>query len=281
MNQKPAVNKDYWQALNSDIIFCQPNKAYYGSYILRADLDIIGASMRYYQHGVPPKDKIANPTKDEFTGFLRKNLLQYNYRKILNNSDTRYLHVQRTENSYVWHQHVVGTIKIYDSLVLYNLYNLLKNKPANVKLARQFDSLRIYANHEDDIISIIEQLGVEDPDVRLLSYPDPDQISTLRAGKEFNAKANEFKYKVFLQPTGKAGTPDLKKYLDSISDTDEVEVPRHCQIAMAGNFALAALTAQWQRSYMYVRNEQTILLIRMLAGDKFSNYLELAMPIDK
>jgi len=280
MTPNPTVIKEYWLTLNPNIIFCSPNKAYYGSYLLRADLDIVGASMRYWQYDIPLKERIANPTYADFMLFLKRSLLKWQMRAITDIVDDRYLHVTKTGDSLAWKSEAKGSVRIYDAKVLYNLYTLLRNKPKNVKLARQADSLRVYANHEDDLISVIKQLEVEDPDIRLLSYPNENQISTLLSGKEYNSRAADFKYKVFLKPVSKGGIPDLANYLNSIAHTTDVEVPQHCKLAMAGASDRWSW-AHFQRSYMYVRDEHTILIIQMLAGNKFSNYIELALPIDK
>lgn len=277
MTPNPTVIKEYWLTLNPDIIFCQPNKAYYGSYLLRVDLDIVGASMRYWQYDIPLKERIANPTYNDFMMFLKRSLLKWQMREITHTVDGRYIHVTKTGNALSWKAEPTGSIKIYDAKVLYNLYTLLRNKPNNVKLARQSDSLRVYANHEDDIINVIRQLEVENSDIRLLSYPDAKQVGTLLSGKEYNSKATDFGYKVFLKPAGKEGMLDLANYLDSIKNTGDVEVPRHCRLAMSGDFDRWSW-AHFQRSYMYVRDEKTILLIQLLAGNKFSNYIELAVP---
>ena len=278
MNQNLAINKEYWLRRNPDIKFHRVKKAFYGTHLLKARVYVCGASMRYYQHGVELDKRIKNPTYEEFMVFLRKHVMQFNVQKLIKVIENRFIHCTRKKiDVYGRDDKNVSILRVYDAKVLYALYNMLKVKPAGIRLSREYDTLNVYANDINELRDALNELDIPSRDITSLTSPGENDVLILLAGKEFNSKAEKFKYKVFLKSVTKAGIPDLANYLESIKDTDEVEVPRHCRIAISGPVDRWSW-AYSQRSYLYVKNEDTILIIQMLTGDRYSNCIELILP---
>ncbi len=281
MNQKLTINKEYWLERNPEIEFHRVKKAYYGTHLLRAKVYICGASMRYYQHDTKPNKRIKNPTYDDFMTFLRKHVMQFSLQKLIRIEDNRYIHCTRKKSDFYGREvDAIPSLRLYDAKVLYVLYNMLKVKPPGIRFFREYDTLHIYSNDIDDLQKVLDELDIPAQDIMSLTSPGPNDVEPLLAGKEFNDKADKFKYKVFLKSAIEGGIPNLANYLEAIKDTDEVEVPRHCRIAIAGppdrwSWAFA------QRSYLYVKNEDTILLIQMLAGNRYSDCIELILPSEE
>ena len=281
MNQKLTINKEYWLERNPDIEFHRVKKAYYGTHLLRANVYICGASMRYYQHGTKPNNRIKNPTYEEFMLFLRKHVMQFNVQKLIKVIDNRFIHCTRKKiDVYGRKDESVSVLRVYDAKILYALYNMIKVKPDGIRLSREYDSLRVYSNDIDDLRDTLDELGIPSKDIKSITSPAENDVALLLAGKEFNNKADKFKYKVFLKSVTKEGIPNLAKYLESIEDTDEVELPRHCRLAINGPRDRWAW-AYSQRSYLYVKDEDTILIIQILTGDRYSNCVELILPSEK
>lgn len=281
MNQKLTINKEYWLKRNPDIEFHRVKKAYYGTHLLRAKVYICGASMRYYQHNVKPNKRIKNPTYEEFMTFLRKHVMQFNMQKLIRVENNRFIHCTRKKQDlYGCEIDAIPSLRLYDAVTLYALYNMLNDKPDGIRFSREYDTLHIYSNNIDDLHKVIDDLDIPAQDILTLTSPGKNDVELLLAGKEFNEKANRFKYKVFLKSAIEGGIPNLSNYLESIKHTDDIEVPHHCRVAIAGppdrwSWAFA------QRSYLYVKNEDTILLIQMLAGNRYSDCIELIMPSEE
>lgn len=275
MNQLPRINEEYWLNRNPNIIRSIPTKAYYGSLLIRVELDLMGASIRYHQFNMPKHLRHAgDPNYKQYLAFVKRQCISFNHREILRTEDNRYVHVRWVEQTIARNSGHKSRTQIFDAEALYKLYFLLKNKPTDVKISRQMDILRLYSNNEDSIIKIIDHLGVADSAIRLLGFPKQEQIETLLAGKEYNTRAPDFKYKVFFKQLNKDGIPALYDYLLGVADTIEVDVPKHCFEALAG------CKSRWHwtmhsRSHLYAKDENTVLIIKMLAGDRFSNYIEL------
>lgn len=279
MNQQLKINEDYWNKRNPNIIRSRPNKAYYGTYLIRVDLDINGASMRFHQHGMPKKHKIqGDPNYDQFLYFVKRQAQLFNLHKLLRTVDNRYVHVRRVTLTNERNNGAKKEDRIYDARVLYNEYLLLKNKPTDVTISRQMDSLRLYSNSEQSIIKIIDDLDVSDSAIRLIGFPDTDRIDDLLSGKEYSDYANDFQYKVYLRPVTDGGIKALSDYLEGVKHTDEVGVPNHTRIVISGD-APPHGWARYTRSYLYAKDKNTVLLIQMLAGNKFSKAVEL-VPTD-
>ncbi len=280
MNQKLTINKGYWQEKNPNIEFHRVKKAYYGTHLLKATVHVCGASMRYYQHNVKAKERIKNPTYDQFMVFLRKHVMQFNLQKLIEVQDNRFIHCTRAKSDQFGRYLDSDVLRIYDGKILYKLYNMLKVKPDGIRFSREYDTLRIYSNNIDDLCKVLDELGIPAKDIKSFTSPGENDIALLLAGKEFNANADRFKYKVFLKSATSGGIPNLANYLESIKDTNEVELPRHCRIAIQGPIDRWSW-AYSQRSYLYVKNEDTILLIKLLAGNRYSGCIELIMPSEE
>jgi hypothetical protein len=233
--------------------------------------------MRYHQEGVPLDERTTTPDYQQFLTFLKRQVVRFNLREIVKIHDDRYIYVKLLERTGSRNTGYFKEIHEYDARVLFNEHYLLRNKPPNMKMARQQNSLRLYSNDEDALIKVIKQLEVDDSAIRLISYPNASQVDTLLSGKEFNSHADKFKYKVFLKPVTSEGIPALGNYLRSIAHTDEVEVPKHCQMALDGVMTRWSW-AMYTRSYLYAKDEHILLLIQMLAGQRYSDAIELALP---
>ncbi|GAG12229.1 unnamed protein product [marine sediment metagenome] len=168
-------------------------------------------------------------------------------------------------------------LRIYDVEMLYAFYKLLKTKPEGIRISREYDKAHIYANDIGVLMHTINKLRIPDHDIKTITSPGKNDVELLLSGKEFNPRAGEYKFKVFLKPAGKNGMPALASYLRSVEHTNEVEVPQHCYNAISGPVEVWSW-AYSQRSYLYVKNEDTILLIKLLAGNRFSNAVELMLP---
>jgi hypothetical protein len=174
-------------------------------------------------------------------------------------------------------------LRIYDVRAMYAFHQLLMNVPEGIKFSREMDSLRIYGNDIDTISEVIDKLDIEGYDILAIDSPGGNDVDALLSGKEFNIKAEFFKFKVYIKAVKFDGLPDLYNYLEAIKDSGTVEVPRHCNIALNG----PQTSWSWryhQRSYMYVKDEDTVLIIKMLAAQRFADCIELIMPdteIDK
>jgi len=278
MNQKLTINKEYWLERNPDIKFHRVKKAYYGTHLLKAKVYICGASMRYYQHNVKPKERIQNPTYDQFMIFLRKHVMRFNWQKLTKVEDNRFIYCTRKQSDmFGQYTEEPDVLRIYDAKILYTLYNMIKVKPDGIRFSREYDTLHIYSNDIDDLCKVLDELNIPAQDIKSLTSPGKNDVALLLAGKEFNNKAEKFKYKVFLKSAASGGIPNLANYLESIKDTDEIELPQHCRIAI--NEPLDRWSwAYLQRSYLYVKNEDTILLIKLLAGNRYSDCIELILP---
>ena len=280
MNQQPKINEQYWLNKNPEIIRSIPAKAYYGSLLIRVELDIMGASMRWNQHQVPKYLRIeGEPTYFDYLDFVKRQCIAFNHREIIRVTDNRNIYVKRVESTKYRNSGHRNIEQIFDARVLYNIHNLLQNRPTDVNISRQANVLRLYSNNEDAIIDVINRLGVDNKAIRLLGFPHEEQIEALLAGKEYNKRAPDFKFKVFIKPVPVTGIPALSDYLKGVADTNEVDVPTHCRLALEGTEARWT-RAQYSRSYLYVRDENTMLIIKMLAGDKFSTFIELVPPVE-
>ena len=204
----------------------------------------------------------------------------FNVHKLLRTVDDRFVHVRRVTLTKNKNNGAEYDDRVYDAQVLYNEYQLLRNKPKDVKISRQMDSLRLYSNNEQSIIKIIDGLGVDDEAIRILGYPEESRIDNLLSGREYSVYASDFKFKVYLRPVEDGGIPALANYVDSIKHTDEIGVPKHTQMAINGTSDRWSW-ARYTRTYLYARNEDTVLLIKMLAADKFSKAVELVEPDDE
>lgn len=285
MNQNLTVNKEYWQDRNPGIKFYRVKKAYFGEYLIKVKLDVVGASMRYHRfttdaerYSIPKSDWISNtPTYTQFLTFLKAHVVRFNVQKLMHIDENRYVVVKRDHTLDIYGRSYPSS-RIYDARVLHNIHNLLLKKPAGVRLSREADKFHIYGNDIEQIQGIIDDLEVKDHAIFSITSPNEDDVAILRAGKEFNSKAGEFQFKVWIKPMGReGGLPELHKYLNAIRDTDEVEVTRHFWEAIAGASNKHS-TSWYSRSYMYVKSEATILFIKMLAGEKYSNCVELILP---
>lgn len=280
MNQRLTINKEYWLERNPEIEFRRVKKAYYGTHLLKAKVYICGASMRYYEHDVPRAKRNNNPTYDQFMLFLKKHVMRFNMQKLVKTEDNRFVHVERSHQGSHRHAYRGPQLRIYDAHTLYTLYQMLKNKPDGIRFTREYDNFYIYSTDIDKLQEVIDQLGVPAADIKSITGPNKDEIELLLAGKEFSEKASRFKFKVFLKSARTGGIPNLANYLASIEGSDEVEIPKHCRIAISGP------SDKWswaysQRSYLYVKNEDTILIIQLLAGDRYSNCIELILPSEE
>jgi hypothetical protein len=279
MNQQLKINEEYWNKRNPSIIRSRPNKAYYGTYLIRVDLDINGASMRFHEHDVPLQQRTkGEPTYDQFLRFVKRQTQLFNVHKLIRTVDNRYVHVRRVTLTNERNNGAKKEDRIYDARVLYNEHKLLLNKPTDVTLSRQMDRLRIYSNNEQSIIDIIDFLEVDDSAIRLIGYPDPERIDDLLSGKEYSDYATDFQYKVYLRPVAEGGIEALSDYLEGVKNTEEVGVPNHTRLVIAGKTEKWGW-ARYTRSYLYAKDKNTVLLIQMLAGNKFSKAVEL-VPTD-
>jgi len=276
MNQRLIVNNEYWLNKNPDIEFRKVKKAFYGTHLLSAKLYICGASMRYYDHDMPRHLRVKTPNYTDFMAFIKRHVMKFNSQKLLKIDDDRYVHVNRTFRGD--HREPDGSVhRVYDAEMLYAFYKLIKTKPNGIRISREYDKAHIYANDIGVLIDTINRLQVPDSDIKRITSPGENDIELLLSGKEFNPRANEYKFKIFLKPAGKNGIPGLANYLKSIDHSTEVEVPQHCYNAISGPVEIWSW-AYSQRSYFYAKDEDTILLIKMLAGDRYSNAVELILP---
>jgi len=271
MNQSLTVNKDYWLNKNPQIKFRRVKKAYYGTYLLKVTIGLVGASVRYYNH-FPKIPHIINPTYDQYMTFLKRHAARFSTQKVLKDTGNRYLHVN---------QKMFGIdsarLRVYDVKAMYAFHQLLGNPPDGVKVVREMDCARIYSNNIDVIDRVIEGLGIPDSDILAIDAPADHDVAALLSGKEINTKAEHFKFKVFIKAVKSDGLPDLNNYLEVIKDTGTVEIPPHCSTALSG----PKTGWSWrfhQRSYMYVKDADTVLIIKMLAGQRFADCIELIMP---
>ena len=272
MNQPLTVNRDYWLTKNPQIKFRRVKKAYYGTYLLKATIKLTGASVRYYNH-FPKLPHIINPTYEEYMTFLKRHSARFSTQKVLKDTTDRYIHV----NQKMFGIAETGRLRIYDVRALYAFHQLLGNPPAGIKVVREMDNARIYGNDIDAISKVIEELDIPDYDILSIDSPIENEITALLSGKEINTKAELFKFKVFIKAVKFDGIPDLYNYLESIKDSGTVEVPRHCSLALHGPKANWSWR-YYQRSYLYVKDEETVLFIKMLAGQRFADCVELIMP---
>lgn len=277
MNQQLTVNREYWLERNPDIEFHKVKKAYYGTHLLKINLYICGASMHYYHRHDDPKPHNINPNYDDFMTFLKRHVQAFNLQKLTKTTENRYIHVTRTPLGSHANAMTEPKLRIYDCKQLHTLHTLLKNRPDGIRLAREYDYLRIYGNDIDTMEEVVDSLYVKPEDIRHIASPGENDVGILLAGKEFSDRADKFKFKVFLKPAGKNGIPELANYLESIEHTDEVLLPKHCRHAITGPVDRWSW-AYSQRSYMYAKNEDTILLIKLLAGGRYSDCIELILP---
>lgn len=271
MNFQLTVDKKHWLTRNPDIKFHRMKKAFYGTHLLKVKLNICGASMRYYHQGSPLAMHIKNPNYKQFMKFLKLHLVRFNLEKMVKVVEDRYIHVNRSDSR------VGNKFLVYDVNTLYALYNMLKKKPDGIRFSRVNSTLHVYSNNIDDIEEVINQLKIPTHNIIEITSPDEQDIAVLLAGKEFSNKADKFKYKVFLKSFNNNSIPSLSNYLESIKDTDEVEVPYHCKIAIKGPHGPWTWETT-ERSYLYAKNEDTILLIKLLAGSRYSTCIELILP---
>ena len=278
MTSPLAINEEYWLARNPAIAFHKTKKAFYGTHLLKARIHVVGATCRYYMHDTNLTWKqrtTGSPTYKQYLRYLKEHTQRFGLQNIVEVVDGRYIHVNRAiTNVNRWHNE--PALYIYDAEVLHTLHYLLKSAPKNIRFSRENHILHVYSTNITSLIEVIDKLGVDESAVEAITYPHGDDVTSLLSGKEFNTKASKFKYKVFLK-AGKPGDgiPALANYLRSIRDTGDVFVPPHCLESMK------ALEADWRwssRSYLYVKDEHTLLLIRLLAGSRFSTSTELIMP---
>lgn len=278
MNRQLTVDKKYWLKRNPNIKFCRVKKAFYGTYLLKVKLQIWGASMRYYYNGSPLLTHMKNLSYERFLKYLKSHVVRFNMQKLIKVVDNRFIYVTVGPGIDKYGNKANINFNIYDARALYVLHNLLEKKPKGIRFTREQNVLQIYSNNINDTKEVINQLKIPSGNIISITSPDDQDISALLSGKEFSTKADRFKYKVFLKSSiNGEGMPALSNYLKSIGDTDEVEVPRHCTIAIKGSSKKWAWEYS-QRSYLYVKNEDTILLIKLLAGNRYSTCLELILP---
>ena len=270
MNQKLTVNKGYWLGKNSDIQFYKTKKAFYGTHLIKVKLDLTGASIRYYEHDYKTRARATDPSYDEFRVFLNRQIVRFGWQQITHIVDERYIHTTSPD-----------TDRVYDAKALYALYWLLKEKPDGIRFAREGNVLHIYANDIGQIEPVLNELHIDYNKIVSITFPDSQDVDDLLAGNEFNVKAEHYKYKVFLRPPkSEKGIPDLARYVDNMKGLGEVEMPPHCKAAITQPVTKWTW-AHWHRSYLYVLDDNTLLLVKMLAGEFFSDAVELIMPRDE
>ena len=92
------INKEYWQKRNPEIEFRRVKKAYYGTHLLKANIKLNGAALRYYSWARSPNnsDYCPNPNYEEFVLFLKQHTGRFNTQKLLKTEENRWLHVRQS-----------------------------------------------------------------------------------------------------------------------------------------------------------------------------------------
>ncbi len=277
MTQNLNLDKGYWLERNPNIEFENVTKAYFGDYLLKAKLNIMGASIRMYDmQSLMRKRKITKFNYNVYFDFLCDHFSRYGKRidKITSN---RYITVSYDPEFRVpSFAHFDGFPKRYDARLLYRLHNMFKNPLPSTKMCRQGDFIYLYSNSYDDIEYVIASLGVNDRAIASIGSPQEANLQHLQEGKEINMKAKKYSYKVFLKTIGRKDMDDLLNYLTAMENAGEVEVPQHCRDI------LEATKDKWfvdfYRPYFYVKEESMLIMIKLLAQDRYSSATPLVMP---
>ena len=259
MDQNLIVDKEYWIKKNPDIVFKNTSKAFYGEYLLKTTLNITGTSIRYYK-----KNFISY---DDFLDFL--DVYLGNFGGMITNIDENDCYLVETSLS----QHKV----IYNAKILYQVYKLLHTVPDDLKLMRTGNLLHIYSNDFNAITRTINQLGVDDNDIKFIGYPKPDDLKSLISGREITQKAKNFNYKIMLKNLGRQDLKELYNYLIQFEESGDIGITDHCKNLLKGTEPYG-----WVSSipYFYIKDYDMVLIINMLAKDRFSKCTELVMPSD-
>ena len=276
-----------WGSDHNGFKIKKTKKLFFGRFLCSARFEIEGtrnASDVVYESGSDrsvtrwrKRKTIKDPTLDEFTNCAidRITLLRSN---TLEDRDGYKLIVRQRVTGFNKREGLV----IYDCELLYNLYRFLRNKPEDIHITTkggggQPGSIHIYANSLEEIETVREDLGIAKHLVTLVSVPDASMLENLLEGKEYSAKAPQWKYKVFLKPVTLDGLPDLYEYLREMHKVGVVDLTHHCACALVPNSRFS--WSLFNRSYMYAKDEDVILIIKMMAPAYFSGYIEL-VPLE-
>jgi len=161
----------------------------------------------------------------------------------------------------------------YNLVSLYEFHKISNNKPDDIYFSKHYDSVFIYGNDLDQMLSIIKDIKIDNSDVLSVNSPKAGTIDAILSGKEYSTFANEFKYKIFFKKFFEPNLP-LLSYLEEVSKQGECRLTFRCKRSMAGGLA----TWENSSSFIYTRDDSIITMIMLLAGDRYSRCVELVLP---
>lgn len=299
------VNRVAWLAKNPDIIFKPISKAYFGQYLIKVSLRVVGGSRRMY--GAPflgepnyhPTDKRHIPTQQEFTNWWFDDCVddaKAEARWVARNPNTPYrdpdivVHPQLLGNRYIvdtllWPR--TERLKV-DTHLLYRLHIARINKEPDIRFSRSQHTTFMYCKTEQRLTEMLNRLQIENDDILEIHYAHPDRVEHLADGKEYSKWADDWKYKVYFKELSEPNE-GLYSYLASIEKEGHCLMPYNTieKIMRVRGVLRTGLragqtrfwTVPWGRSHIYINDLDFILLFQMLAPGKYSNYIEL-VPID-
>lgn len=148
-----------------------------------------------------------------------------------------------------------------DQGLIVKIYNFLSNLKTDAYAKRiERNTLDIYVNDKDLYDLIRTEFSSV---VRLTCSPDANLLN--RSGKTIMANKfpyDRYRYKVYLKPHRLIDSDDRKQYLDWL----ESQIPRVC-ITESVKKWFHRTSWNWDRRYMYVEDDATLLILKMKCAD--------------
>jgi len=264
------IDKGHWLEKNERIVFTAIKKAFFGKYLYKIKLKIPGISIRFY--GINESELI---NYIDFYNIIIDRLTKNKFNNIIKQDD-RYVTIKR--NSFFRDRKAQKT-EILDIQLLHRVY-LIDTK--NIRYSRNhYDKLIIYSRTVRELEDILIYLKTPNTIIREIAYPNDADMPNLLNGIELTHHAKKFNYKVtFKQTDIKSGMPEVYNYLIQMEKVGECFMPLYSKKLM--NKDLPTLKWQWSndggRPMVYIKDYSMLVIIQLLAGDRFSTITEIALP---
>lgn len=133
---------------------------------------------------------------------------------------------------------------------------LINLKDHQLRIENKF--IDIYLNDKEGYVALIDRFS---SDIKHAFYPHPDLLTSSPNGKNIMARKlpyDRYQYKVFLKPHAMGSIEEKRDYLKWLQTQD----PR---VYISDNTKdwFIKTTWNWDRRYMYVEDEKTLLLLKM------------------
>jgi hypothetical protein len=152
---------------------------------------------------------------------------------------------------------------------------LAAQDPGSFALRAEFNILDIYINDPDLQQTI---LRVFERSVRHYSLPSERVLNNQHDEKVIFAKKyahNRYKYKVFLHPHKITNKEDKIQYLNWLNTQGD-----KIRISDAVKTWFIITNWNWDRRYMYVEDEQTLLMLKLRSGESIGPIYKIEIPIN-